>query len=938
LRARITARWIVAATAAATVLATAPALPSFAGTTLFSSGFEAGLPGWRAVVGSLDEWVTTAGEIEYATVDTRAQTSGRYITPDPELTLPETYELTARVRIDAIGDSSPVPLSVLTEWKDTSGPRLQNMAFQIPGNGGARMVRPVGGAVLCSGAAPQLFPGQWFDIVVRRAAGVIAVEIDGQRVAAVAADPAGGSVGVGVYRSKVSFDWLDVRALDAVPDDHPRQPTGCDWSAPPDPSEPQPVLVNQSGYNLDRPKRFTAPRADDGDAFTIVDESGTVRYAGTISGGVGDFTAFRPADAGDFRIVVTGAAGRGESVPFGIGASWLERVSYENAIAFMAGTRCYFGRADAAGTGWNTSQCRWSVMWRDGDTYSFEIPTLIDLFSANPAAFTGLRLPDEVYSGLRYSLPPDTPEIVRLIEWGVEMLLDNRVNHTLWKEQLAAFPRAYPDLAEWIPVELYREVRDYLFPLWGAESHDRFTSAYDYTPHTANLFQTYTQVGTGKGEFPPGHSIRANLDMYDVARREGRPDAAAYLTAAQNNAAWIVANLDWADPRTTKGQRQSEYVTVTGLVNFLDRYPELAPAGTKEKIEEWARVAVARSANMWDFRKYSADRWTIPSFAGGGAEDPNETGNVAGFAAPAMAAASVVDDPALARRLREIAVAHVDNIFGRNPVGRHASYRAPTEQWGFEGVERGWFSEYQGGAGLLQGVRGVLDGSPKNVHYPYNPAAGNVGHTEGWVSFNTAWNESLAWLAADETAVRVIDEGGATADRLVAGAPARVELAAPLNLTAGALDRATVSVRVDRDGQAPRTIEVPVTQTADTEQTFRGQIAADALDAQPGDTVTVSYGLGAFQRTAAVRVTACPKDSAATVHIGGRDTGVPNTEDAQGCTVAQRLKIGADWSSHVAFLLHVLAEAVRLLDDGLITPAQAVRLIVAAAASGGIGR
>jgi len=933
---RTAVRRLAAATAMVIGFSVVPAPASAGEEMLFSHDFDT-MNGWRAVwAGAISEWVTTSAEIDFATLDVRTQSSGRYIVPDPAVPLPETYEFRARVRVDAVVDSDSVPLTVLTEWKDTSSPRLLNTGAQITGSGAFRIQRPVG-SPFCAGSVPSIPAGTWFDIVVRRAAGVLAVEIDGQRVAAVAADPVGGTFGIGVYRSKTSIDHLSVRALDAVPDGHPTQPTGCSWTPPPEPAPAQPVLVNQSGYNLDRPKRFTAPKAEDGASFAVVDESGRIRYSGTITGGVGDFTDFRPSDPGDFRIVVEGAEGRGESVPFGIGASWLERVSYENAIAFMAGSRCYFGDADAADRGWNTPRCRWSVMWRDGDTYSFEITTLIDLFSANPAAFEGLRLDDQVYDGLRYALPEDTPEVVRLIEWGVEALLDSQANHTFWKEQLAAFLAAYPDLDEWIPVGLYEEVRDYLFPIWGRPEHDRFTSAYDYTPHTADLFQTYTQVGTGKGEFPPGHSIRANLDMYDVAVREGRPDADAYLTAAQNNAAWIIANLDWNDPRTTKGQRQSEWVTVTALVNFLKRHPDKAPAGLRAKIEDWARVAIERSENMWDFRKYSADRWTIPTFAGGGAADPNETGNVAGFAAPALAAAWVVDDPAMAQRLREIAVAHVDNIFGRNPVGRHASYRAPTEQWGFEGVERGWFSEYQGGAGLLQGVRGVLDGSPKNAHYPYNPSVGNIGHSEGWVAFNTAWNESLAWLAADETAVRIVDGQGGTSDRLVTGGSATIELTAPLNLDANALDLATVSVHVDRAAGEDTTVEVPVTQTVETEQTFRAEVAVAELGVQPGDVVTVSYGLGVFTRAATATVTACPRDSAPTVVIGGRDTQVPNREDSQGCSVAQRLQVDGDWETHGAFVEHVVAETGRLVAAGLITPAQAVTLVVHAALSS-IGR
>ncbi|MPZ21833.1 MAG: hypothetical protein GEV06_28750, partial [Luteitalea sp.] len=85
------------------------------------------------------------------------------------------------------------------------------------------------------------------------------------------------------------------------------------------PPQAQAVLLNQSGFNTDRPKRFTAPGAEDGARFTVVGRDGTVRFHGTIQGGVGDFSDFGPTDGRDFRVVVEGAMGGGESVPFGIG-------------------------------------------------------------------------------------------------------------------------------------------------------------------------------------------------------------------------------------------------------------------------------------------------------------------------------------------------------------------------------------------------------------------------------------------------------------------------------------------------------------------------------------------------------------------------------------------------------------------------------------------
>ncbi|RKN07387.1 hypothetical protein [Streptomyces radicis] len=627
------------------------------------------------------------------------------------------------------------------------------------------------------------------------------------------------------------------------------EPDSTRAAAPGDPTAAQPVLLNQSGFGLGEPKRFTAPRAEDGAAFEITDASGEVRYRGRVHGGVGDFTAFDPRDTGDFVVTVEGAAGVGTSVPFGIGAYWIDRVSYQRAIEFMSGSRCYFGDftrfADGPGLAsdeYGHRECMKAVTWRDGAHYSREIQTLVDLYFVNPSAFEQVSVDDAIYEGLPVTLPDDTPEIVRLIHWGVELLLAADVNEPQLKEQLAAFVHAYPQLAAYIPADVYERARDHVFATWGDPAGDRYYWQ-AFTPHTGDLFQTYTQVGTGKGELPPGHSVWPNVMMYEVALREGRDDAERYLNAARDQAAWLVGNLDLDDPAVTKGQRQSEYVLITGLVQFAEAYPDQAPEGIEGFVRDWARVATERSDNLWDFRRYSDERWTIPAFTGGGADDPNETGNVAGFAAPALAAARLLgDDDPLADRLREIAAAHVDNLFGRNPTGRHASYDAPSEQDGFEGVERGWFSEYQGGAGLLENLPGVLDGSPKNGHYPFNPGTGNIGHTEGWVAFNAAWNESLVWRAVDQTRLDVLNRRGDPVRVVPRRGEVTVELAAPLNLDAESLDQGTVEVRVgDRAAEA-----LTVTQTGPNTTTFRGTLDLATLGARHGDEVTVSYGYGSF--------------------------------------------------------------------------------------------
>ncbi|GAA2878088.1 hypothetical protein GCM10010517_40000 [Streptosporangium fragile] len=609
----------------------------------------------------------------------------------------------------------------------------------------------------------------------------------------------------------------------------------------------QDVLVNQSGYDLGASKRFTAPRAEDGSPFTVTREgSSTVLFSGTVTGGAGDFTAFNPSSPGPYVITVTGtAAGTGTSHPFGIGANWTYRVSLQRAIDFMVESRCAHGDAtklvftDPAGNRCNRGNT--GVAWRDDHQFSFSLQGLISMYLANPDAFTGTPGTGR-YDGLAIPTTPDAPEIAKLVNWGVDLYLQGQVNHDLLKEQLAWFVHAYPHFSRWIPREQYVKARDHLVRLWGDPARDRW-NWYDIA-HTADLFQTYTVIGTGKGQFPPGHSIVPNLMMYEVAKRDGLPDPDRYLAAATAQAKWIVDNLDWNAPGTTKGQRMSEHVTVTSLVYLLRNHPDAAPPGLAEKIRQWADVLISRSANMWDFRKYSADLWIIPEF--------NEPGNVAGLPAAALAAAGVIDDAATAKALRRIAASHIDNVFGRNPADAHFSHDAATAE-GFEGVERGWPKEYPPGrgAGELEEVRGVLDGSPKEASYPYDPNA-DLGYTEGWVAFNSAWNASLAQLSADRTKLHA-------PAAIQPGQSLSVRLRAALNLDAAAVE--TGRVRVTTSGGDSETFTVTEAGKSSrdfvaTPPTATGTVSADdgRLQVLPGQTITIRYGLDGFAKKVTVRV------------------------------------------------------------------------------------
>ena len=591
-------------------------------------------------------------------------------------------------------------------------------------------------------------------------------------------------------------------------------------AAAPDAAIPR-IYLNQSGFNLGQPKRFTAPTLPDGTAFAVrAAAGGPALFEGKLAGHIGDFTAFEPAaDNREFVVV----AGPHTSVPFRIGRWWLERVSYANAVNFMVDSRHYVGN-------WR-AECRGSFGWRDDHHFGWELHSLVAQWLSNPSAYAAL--PRQI----RYEAPGETkrwgalapyrddaPDLVKLIHWGADVIVTQRLTHEHLKAQLAYFLYAWPWLERYLPAQNYAAVRDFAFAVWREPKCDR-AYPYDESPEH-DLLALKTKLGTTKGSLPPGFSVEPNLLLWQVAQREGRADAADYFTAAHRQAEWLVRNLDWEDPQTTKGQRMSEWLTVTGLAHFLREFPDRAPPGIAAKLEAWAAVAARRAANLWDFRKLDdADRWAP---TGPQRTMWNEPGNVVGLPAALLAARPFVRDPALGARLRELVWSHFDNCFGRNPTGRHFSFDAPRE---IEGVEHGWYSFHKGGIGQLEGARFVLDGAPKQQHYPYRPEVGDIGWTEGWVTFNTAFNASLAYLAHAETKLALRREG----DDLV------VELTAPVNLDPAKIETAEVAVTL---GSAAA-ISLVVAESAPGAATLTGRIRAPR-----GVAAEVAYGFGYLARRA----------------------------------------------------------------------------------------
>lgn len=538
----------------------------------------------------------------------------------------------------------------------------------------------------------------------------------------------------------------------------------------------QPIAVNQVGYETGHTKRFTAPKAADGTVFLVRPaEGGSRLFQGKIRGNVGDFSAFKPEDSTARFVVELEGPSKVTSDPFLIRSDLFREQFWQAAVDFLIDSRSAVGTHPSAFGG---------CPWRDGTYYDAIVPGLTLFYLADPKRIEamprqidweadkkrvtspdfkfddkdpgGKWFMDSVRSYYDLEPPaPDAPDVVKLIHWGAGMYLVNPLTHDpskdpdKWKvhpqtvEQISYVLWAWPVLKKWLPESFYQRARDFAFgnwrpslgvsPWWDPKTYLTPEDLTEGNP-MGGLLHPY------KGRHAPGHSIVPNLLMHEVAKREGREDAQIYLNAAAAQADWCVKNLDWNDPRTTKGHRMSEHRTIPNLVWLLQKYPDQAPAGLKEKINEWVDVALSRSDNMWDYRRYDLqDHWSIPKV--------NDVGNVIAFPTIATAASWVETSPEKKVRLEQLSVAAIDHIFGRNP--RLAASPAKPEM-GFPEVERGWPKHYKKDVcARLELCRGSLSSAPGTEMFPFNPE-GAFRHPEGWVNYGAAWCLSLAYLKFDK--------------------------------------------------------------------------------------------------------------------------------------------------------------------------------------------
>ncbi len=540
----------------------------------------------------------------------------------------------------------------------------------------------------------------------------------------------------------------------------------------------QPIALNQVGFETTGPKRFTAPKAADGTKFFVrAADGGEALFTGEIQQNIGDFSAFKPGNtSGHFVVEVKGPDGaKVTGEPFLIRPDLYREQFWRPAVDFLIDARSAVGTHPSAYGG---------CPWRDGTYYDAIIPALALFYLADPKTIEAMprhidweaerkrvTAPDFKFNdsdpgakGFMDTVraycelePPaaDAPDVVKLIHWGAGFYLvnpqtqdpskdpDKSKIHPQTVEQVAYVLWAWPALKKWLPRSFYDKCRDFCFQNWGPSLE--ISPWWDPKTYLApaDLAEGNPMGGLlhpYKGRHAPGHSIVPNLIMHEVAKREGRDDAAVYLDAAVKQAEWCVKNLDWNDPRTTKGHRMSEHRTIPNLVWLLQKYPDKAPEGLKEKVSQWVDVALSRSDNMWDYRRYDLkDHWSIPKI--------NDVGNLLSFPAVATAASWEVDDPEKKARLDQLRTAAIDHVFGRNP--RLAAAPANPET-GFPEIERGWPKHYKPDTcARLELCRGSISSAPGTEMFPFNPQ-GEYRHPEGWVNYGAAWCISLAYLQFDQ--------------------------------------------------------------------------------------------------------------------------------------------------------------------------------------------
>lgn len=611
-------------------------------------------------------------------------------------------------------------------------------------------------------------------------------------------------------------------------------------------------LVNQTGYNLNEPKRFVCYGAPDDTPFYLINQrTGKVEYEGKMIFSQGWFSDFNPVTQDEYVIEVKG---KGRSVPFWIADHLIEKVSSKLAYDFFVDVR---GSEDPVHS--NEAKVYGGGPSRDQGAFGLEGLFEVLFYSSNPALFDNWtqELGDKKCADLidlilwhaefaYHHVEFNGPILTRHGTLGYEG--EPRMVYDYWNtlDHLAPVCAAYHTfLKPYLSEEKYQAYRKTCLERW--EKYDRHKTVRYWTYSTKWVdqgFQEFNEMGNVFGQ-----SVFSNLFMYLCELNEPNGNPEKFLKYAQESAQDIIDNWDFNNPRHMWWIRNGEHITPQALEFFLLVAPDKAPAGTRKKLQAWARHIQQRCNNCWKYRSHSETEMAHPV--------TKELGGAPALGGSLFAAAHLLGDDAL----RKLGWAQVDFVFGVNPVGAHIGHKSEERlklngYW--EGVENGWPDSHPNGYGMLGSCRGTLEGTPLDGQFPKSNSTttaddlDNIGNkcyaTEGWAISNRGWMATLTFSTLGSQTVDVVTSEGKPVAAAEAGDKLLVRLKAALNIDWNKKDRGWVEVKID-DKVVQR---LPVEETAPNSGLFEGEykIPAAASDKQ----LTFSYGFFGFDKKAQVTV------------------------------------------------------------------------------------
>lgn len=611
-------------------------------------------------------------------------------------------------------------------------------------------------------------------------------------------------------------------------------------------------LVNQTGYNLNEPKRFVCYGAPDDTPFYLINQrTGKVEYEGKMIFSQGWFSDFNPVTQDEYVIEVKG---KGRSVPFWIADHLIEKVSSKLAYDFFVDVR---GSEDPVHS--NEAKVYGGGPSRDQGAFGLEALFEVLFYSSNPALFDNWtqELGDKKCADLidlilwhaefaYHHVEFNGPILTRHGTLGYEG--EPRMVYDYWNtlDHLAPVCAAYHTfLKPYLSEEKYQAYRKTCLERW--EKYDRHKTVRYWTYSTKWVdqgFQEFNEMGNVFGQ-----SVFSNLFMYlcELNEPDGNPEK--FLKYAQESAQDIIDNWDFNNPRHMWWIRNGEHITPQALEFFLLVTPDKAPAGTRKKLQAWARHIQQRCNNCWKYRSHSETEMAHPV--------TKELGGAPALGGSLFAAAHLLGDDAL----RKLGWAQVDFVFGVNPVGAHIGHKSEERlklngYW--EGVENGWPDSHPNGYGMLGSCRGTLEGTPLDGQFPKSNSTttaddlDNIGNkcyaTEGWAISNRGWMATLTFSTLGSQTVDVVTSEGKIVTAAEAGDKLRVRLKAALNIDWNKKDKGWVEVKIDNKVVQRLSVE----ETAPNSGFFEGEYKIPA--SASGKQLTFSYGYFGFDKKAQVTV------------------------------------------------------------------------------------